>query len=153
VWTHVADAVNVGIRLASLQKLRRLNQRFHHLHGTAVVESMVAQPLLQLAQVKPVGSKGLVDDRLSRMAKHKSLPYRFRHHQEQSHLLERLTNHRLMVTETCVRAYYVGSGNFISVSHKIVSNNHFQYNGPLLSVIPQRTSLCCHENKFNIYRF
>lgn len=49
---HFTDAVNVRIRLACLEQLRCLDQRFHDFEGTAVVESLVPQPLFDLTQVE-----------------------------------------------------------------------------------------------------
>jgi len=51
--THIADAVDVSVRLARLQKLSCLNHWLHHLQCSSVMKSLVPQPLLYLAQIVP----------------------------------------------------------------------------------------------------
>ena len=53
VCTHITDASHVGVCLASLQQLCGLNHRLHHFQCSAIMEPLVTQPLLYLAQVIP----------------------------------------------------------------------------------------------------
>ena len=51
--THITDAGDVGVCLASLQQLRGLNHWLHHFQCSAVMQPLFTQPLLYLAQVIP----------------------------------------------------------------------------------------------------
>jgi len=49
---HVADALDVGVGLARLQQLARLDDRLERLERARVMQLAVAQPLLEMADVE-----------------------------------------------------------------------------------------------------